>query len=107
MKNFKDYVEFFIKDQVDEQGAPLKIFFEKCGPRWEVAVTTSDKGYQHMSFVNSIATTKGGRHMDYVTNMLVSQLSTTLSKKNKTGIDIKPFQVGSHFKILTNLSNLS
>ena len=31
--------------------------------------------------------------MDYITNMLVNNLSEVLNKKNKTGIEIKPFQV--------------
>lgn len=58
VKNFKDYVDFYIKGREDESGNPLKVVYENCGARWEVAVALSDKGYQHMSFVNSIATTK-------------------------------------------------
>jgi DNA topoisomerase-2 len=46
-----------------------------------------------MSFVNSIATTKGGRHVDYVTELVVKGIIETIKKKNKTGINIKPFQV--------------
>ena len=40
-------------------GAPLKIIYEQVNPRWEVAVCLSaEKGFQQVSFVNSIATTK-------------------------------------------------
>jgi len=39
-------------------GNPLKCVYENVNPRWEVAVALSDKGFQQMSFVNSIATTK-------------------------------------------------
>jgi DNA topoisomerase-2 len=49
--------------------------------------------FQQMSFVNSIATTKGGRHVDYVTELVVKGIIETIKKKNKTGINIKPFQV--------------
>lgn len=58
IKNFKDYVDLFIKGKEDDAGNPLKVQYENCNPRWEVAVTLSDKGFQQMSFVNSIATTK-------------------------------------------------
>lgn len=58
VKNFKDYVDFYIRGKEDDVGNPLKIIYENCGPRWEVAITLSDKGFQQMSFVNSIATTK-------------------------------------------------
>jgi DNA topoisomerase-2 len=49
--------------------------------------------FQQMSFVNSIATTKGGRHVDYVTEIIIKSIIDTIKKKNKTGINIKPFQV--------------
>lgn len=58
IKSFKDYVDLYIKGKEDDIGNPLKVVYENCGPRWEVAVTLSDKGFQQMSFVNSIATTK-------------------------------------------------
>lgn len=58
MKNFKEYVDLYIKDKVDDSGQALKIAYEQVNDRWEVAVTLSDKGFQQVSFVNSIATTK-------------------------------------------------
>lgn len=39
-------------------GNPLKVIYEQVNPRWEVAITMSDRGFQQVSFVNSIATTK-------------------------------------------------
>ncbi|XP_071645421.1 DNA topoisomerase 2 isoform X2 [Temnothorax longispinosus] len=102
VKNFKDYVDFYIKGKEDDVGNPLKVVYENCGPRWEVALTLSDKGFQQMSFVNSIATTKGGRHIDHVTDMIVKQLIETLKKKNKAGVAIKPFQIKNHLWIFVN-----
>lgn len=83
-------------------GVPLKITYEQCNERWEIAMTTSDRGFQQMSFVNSIATTKGGRHVDYVTDLIVKKLSEVLKKKNKGGINIKPFQVKNYMWIFIN-----
>lgn len=102
VKNFKDYVDFYIKGREDDVGNPLKIVYENCGPRWEVAIALSDKGFQQMSFVNSIATTKGGRHVDHVTELIVKQLTETLKKKNKAGVTIKPFQIKNHLWIFIN-----
>jgi DNA gyrase/topoisomerase IV subunit B len=48
-----------------------------------------------MSFVNSIATTKGGRHVDHVSTIIEKNLAETLKKKNKGGIVIKPHQVNA------------
>jgi len=102
VKNFKDYVDLFIKGKVDDQDDPIKCVFEHVNDRWEVAVAQSDKGFQQVSFVNSIATTKGGRHTDYVTDMIVKNLIENLKKKNKSGITIKPFQVKNHMWVFVN-----
>lgn len=37
---------------------PFKICHDIPNERWEIAVTMSEKGFQQVSFVNSIATTK-------------------------------------------------
>lgn len=58
VKNFKDYVELYTKGKEDESGNPLKVVYENVNERWEVAVTISEKNFQQVSFVNSIATTK-------------------------------------------------
>ena len=58
IKNFKDYIDLYIKDHVDDAGNPIKCVYENINERWEVGISLSDKGFQQMSFVNSIATTK-------------------------------------------------
>ena len=102
VKGFKDYVDLFIKGKEDESGHSLKQVYENCNERWEVAVAVSDNGFQQMSFVNSIATTKGGRHVDHVADMVVKSIIDTIKKKNKTGINIKPFQVKNHLWLFVN-----
>ncbi|KAL4217342.1 DNA topoisomerase 2-beta [Mactra antiquata] len=102
VKNFRDYVQLFVKDSVDEAGAPLKIVHEVINNRWEVAVTMSDKGFQQASFVNSIATTKGGRHIDHVADQVIKKLVEVVSKKNKGGVQIKPFQIKNHLWLFVN-----
>ena len=59
-------------------------------------------GFKQMSFVNSIATTKGGRHIDHVSKLIENALTDTLKKKNKGGMNVKPHQVSTYFTILLN-----
>ena len=102
VKTFKDYVDHYIKDVKDDDGNALKVVYDQCGARWEVAVTVSDKGFQQMSFVNSIATTKGGKHVDHVADQVIKCIIESIKKKNKTGIDIKAHQVKQHLWLFVN-----
>ena len=58
VKNFKDYVDPYIKNKTDDAGNPIKMVYDNINPRWEVAVALSEKGFQQVSFVNSINTFK-------------------------------------------------
>lgn len=100
--NFRSYVDLYLKDRVDESGAPLKVISEVVNNRWEVCLTMSEKGFQQVSFVNSIATTKGGRHTDYVADQIVSKLIEVVKKKNTVGVAVKPFQVKNHIWLFIN-----
>ena len=53
-----------------------------------------------MSFVNAIATTKGGTHVNYIMDQIVGKLIEILSKKKV--VAIKPFQVKAHINIFVN-----
>ncbi|KAG1697693.1 DNA topoisomerase 2-beta [Nymphon striatum] len=59
VKNFEDYCKLYVKNRGDDDMiSDLKLYYENCSPRWEVAFAVSDKGFQQISFVNGIATTK-------------------------------------------------
>lgn len=60
VNGFRSYVDLYVKDKLDETGVPLKVVHETVNERWEVCLTMSEKGFQQISFVNSIATTKVG-----------------------------------------------
>lgn len=51
-------MDLYVKDKLDETGVALKVVHEAVNDRWEVCLTMSEKGFQQISFVNSIATTK-------------------------------------------------
>ncbi|KAM9838362.1 DNA topoisomerase 2-beta isoform 2-T2 [Aulostomus maculatus] len=102
VNGFRSYVDLYVKDKLDETGVALKVVNETVNERWEVCLTMSEKGFQQISFVNSIATTKGGRHIDYVVDQIVSKLIEVVKKKNKAGVSVKPFQVKNHIWVFVN-----
>lgn len=103
IKNFRDYVDLFVKNKQDENEQPLKVVYESVSDRWDVALVLSDKGFQQVSFVNSIATTKGGKHVDYITDQVVTDLLEIIKKKEKkAGISVKAFQVKNHLWMFVN-----
>jgi len=80
-----------------------KIIYEKPNDRWEIAVSYSDIGFQQVSFVNSIATTKGGRHVDYISDQIVKHLTEVINKKSgKNSTQVKPFQIKNHLWLFVN-----
>ncbi|XP_033100510.1 DNA topoisomerase 2-alpha-like isoform X2 [Anneissia japonica] len=102
LNGFKSYVDMYVGKRFDDDGNPLKVVHEVVNPRWEVCICMSEKGFQQVSFVNSIATTKGGRHTDYVTDQIVTKLIQAVKKKNKSGINVKPFQIKNHLWVFVN-----
>lgn len=103
VKGFKDYVGLFLKDKEDEAGNPLTVVYESPSDRWEVAVTLSEAGeFRQMSFVNSIATTKGGSHVDYIAEQLTKKVLENVKKKNKAGVKIQNKQIKDHVWVFVN-----
>ena len=102
VNKFEDYCKLYLSSELDELGNPVKLIYEKFTDRWEVAVACSEMGFQQVSFVNSIATTKGGRHVDHVVDQLVKSLSEMVNKKNKNSAQVKPFQIKNHMWIFVN-----
>ena len=92
--------------KVKFQGEPLgKMSFEKyaamytntdaivstTSDRWSVCIAPSQDGFEHVSFVNGICTTKGGTHVDHATSQIVAAIGTKFN--------LKPQQVRNTFFI--------
>ena len=109
IKNFKQYVDMYVQSaqaQAGEQSggaAQLKIdtVYERISPRWEVAFAVSDGTFQHVSFANSISTTKGGTHVTYIAEQISKSLLAAIAKKNK-GAVVKPVQIKNHMWLFVN-----
>jgi DNA topoisomerase II len=83
VKNFQQYIDLYIgsKDQA-------KRVYEQPDERWEYAVALSPTHeFVAISFVNGIATNKGGKHVDYITGQIVRKLCDFIEKKKKIKVN--------------------
>merc|ERR550514_1214488 len=95
VKSFRDYVDMYL---MGRPGVPH--VYEKCGERWEVAVSLTEGCFQQVSFVNSINTIRGGSHVSHVADQVIEELlekAKTKSKEHvKGGIDLRAHHVKNH-----------
>ncbi|XP_048132347.1 DNA topoisomerase 2-like isoform X4 [Rhodamnia argentea] len=102
VKTFADYVGLCLKfASKSRPECSLPRIEETVNERWEVCVSLSEGQFQQVSFVNGIATIKGGTHVDYVTNQIANHVMTVVNKKNKTA-NLKAHNVKSHLWVFVN-----
>lgn len=85
----------------DGEPVPASVIFETPTERWQVAFTVSDGSFQQVSFVNSIATTSGGTHVNYIADQIVAALLKDLNKKSK-GHSLKSNHIRNHIFIFVS-----
>ena len=107
VSKFKQYIEMYTKAIKNERGQEAagdnnEILIEAPEPRWEVGFAVSDGSFQQVSFVNSVATTSGGSHVNHVADQIVNKLLDIVKKKNKGGAQLKPNQIRNHIFIFVN-----
>ena len=105
--NFKKYMELYMTAIKKERGEEAlndksELITDSPDPRWEVGFAVSDGSFKQVSFVNSIATTSGGTHVNYIADQICNKLIDALKKKNKTGATLKPAQIRNHIFIFVN-----
>lgn len=88
-RTFKDYVEMFT-------GVDGEYVYDD-GESFRVAVTKSEDGFTHTSFVNTSRTKIGGTHIAYVVNQIVDGVRTFIEKKHK--VSLKPSDVRNHLHL--------
>ncbi|KAH1463150.1 DNA topoisomerase 2 [Aspergillus fumigatus] len=107
VRNFKKYMEMYTKAIRRERGeedtnAKDEIITCSPDPRWEIGFAVSDGSFHQVSFVNSIATTSGGTHVNYIADQICARLADQVKKKNKNGATLKPAQIRNHIFIFVN-----
>ena len=86
--------------------------------RWWLATVESPRYPRHLpstyrylrQLVNRICTFskwlifvfQGGTHVNYVTDQIVEKLMIAVKRKNKGGIEVKPFQIKNHLWVFIN-----
>ena len=111
---FKKYMEMYTKaiskqQQVDKgegDTPPVDntqvILTDNPHERWEIGFAVSDGSFQQVSFVNSIATTSGGTHVNFVADQIVTKLMDIVKKKNKGGVKLNNNQIRNHIFLFVN-----
>ncbi|KAL8262386.1 hypothetical protein R6Q59_023735 [Mikania micrantha] len=95
-KTFEDYVKLYLPPSADT----LRIY-EKVNERWEICVSMADGHFEQVSFVNNIATIKGGTHVDYITNQVANHLVTIVKKQSKYA-NLKAHNVKNYLWVFVN-----
>lgn len=82
-KSFEEYCKLYAEDVIYVEGS-----------RWKIGVAPSNGSMQQVSFVNSVETSDGGTHVDYIANQIVTHLRALIKKKHK--IDVRPQEIKNH-----------
>ena len=85
-KSFEEYIQLYSQEY----------FFEETKD-WKIGFAKSEKGFQNVSFVNSVYTMDGGTHVEYITNQLIAQLREMIKKKHR--VDVKPSDIRNHLYV--------
>lgn len=81
VKNFQTYIDLYI-------GQQKRVYESAENGRWEYAVAMSaTHEFQQVSFVNGIATFKGGKHVDYIMGQITRKLCDFIEKKKKVRVN--------------------
>ncbi|SPQ99888.1 unnamed protein product (mitochondrion) [Plasmodiophora brassicae] len=98
VKTFKDYVGLYLPEHPDKQDR----VFDASNDRWQIAVAVSDGTFEQVSFVNSIWTMKGGKHVDHVTDQICKMVLASISKKKGAPKTLKPSHIRNHLFVFVN-----
>ncbi|KAF0973435.1 hypothetical protein FDP41_008139 [Naegleria fowleri] len=102
--SFKEYVKLFYSANKTVEH-PEKLFVHKhIADGWEIAVGAAmGDEFSQFSFVNSISTTQGGSHVNYVLFQLSSKISEYISKTySDLQLTIPPAMVKNHLTLFVN-----
>ncbi len=108
IKKFKEYMEMYTRaikteNMVNDGKAPEQVILtDNPHERWEIGFAVSDGSFQQVSFVNSISTTSGGSHVNFIADQICDKLEEIVNKKNKGGVKLKKAQIKNHIFLFVN-----
>lgn len=95
--NFEKYMDMYIGSKSEHP----RVSDVTSNERWKIGASYSDDGFQHVSFVNGICTTRGGKHVDYVTNQITKKICDLITKRRK-GCNVKPSHIKEYLFVFVN-----
>ena len=96
VKNFVNYIDLYIGSKSDKER-----IYEEANSRWEYAVCLApNEEFTQVSFVNGIYTSKGGKHVEYITNQIVRKITAYI--KTKKHVDVKPSAIKEQIMLFVN-----
>jgi DNA topoisomerase II len=83
VKSFEQYIDLYVGTKTETSRV-----YEIPNERWEYCVALSPSHeFQHVSFVNGIHTSKGGKHIDYILNQITKKMVSYIEKKKKVTVN--------------------
>jgi len=80
IRTFEQYINMYIGKKEQTK----RLFEASKNGRWEYAVCLSPVDeFTHISFVNGISTTRGGKHVDYILKQITKKMQSYIEKKKK------------------------
>ena len=93
IKTFERYVDLYLGPKSERPRV-----YEQLNARWEVVASFNEgDGFEQCSFVNGIATTRGGRHVNAVADQIARYMVELAKTKKKR--DIKPSTVKNYLTL--------
>ena len=90
VKTFCDYAKMYLEPEEP-------IVYAEIHPRWRLGISLSCDKFEQVSFVNGIATSKGGKHIDAITKQLTKGLQTAIKRKSKR--DVNETYIKNYLKV--------
>ena len=91
ISGFESYIDLYL---------PKPKIYAKINERWEVGITISEGQFRQVSFVNAICTSKGGTHVNHITEQIVNYLQGIIKKKYK--MKLKGYQIKCYLWVFVN-----
>jgi DNA topoisomerase-2 len=87
VKTFRDYADLYLGDKTT-----VPRIHEVIDDHWEYIVAISPTSeFAHVSFVNGIYTSKGGKHVEYILNQIIKKMVALIETKKK--ITVSPSNI--------------
>ena len=99
IQSFKDYVHLYRSGSTSPP-----VIFDEINSNWEIGVGLSRSGsFEHISFVNGMATTRGGSHIDVIVQQITSHITQRVSKMHpELAFSLSPSLVKRSLAVFVN-----